>query len=156
MPLVPATLETELRSALSTPFPKSGALAADKLASAYDTYARGAVAGTYPFSPTGAEKGRFSGALAPVLSLVPNAGPAVAAGFVAAITAYWTGATFTGGIPAPPTGAPALLPTLATLFSIPSNPKEIVVTGLAAALDACTRTVIVTVPAPPGATFPAT
>lgn len=154
MPLVPAVLQAELYRALSPPYPSDGYVASDRLAKAYDVYASTALAGAYPFTPTGAESGRFVAALAPVLSVTPNTGPAVAASISAAVTAYWTGALFGAGVAAPPLGAPVLLSALTATLSLPSNTTESLVAQLASALDACTRTVVVTVAGPPVATFP--
>jgi hypothetical protein len=154
MPLNPAALKqslTKLGQKGSTP--ASRADGAKKFAEAYDSYAKTATALALgvPFTPTGAETAKMLPALIPAFA-APTGNPAVVANaFGAAVTAYWTGAVFGTGIAAPPTGVAALVPALQTLLLNPQNPLDLAMGQIASALDACTRTVLVTFVQPPPA-----
>jgi hypothetical protein len=154
VPLNPASLKQALSSlGQRGSNPSSRVDGAKKFAEAYDSYAKTAVALALgvPFTRTGAETAKMLGPLIPAF-LPPTGNPvAVANALAAGVTAYWTGAVFGTGIAAPPTGGPALAAALQVLLLNPQNPLDLAMGQIAAALDGCTRTVLVTFVQPPPA-----
>ena len=98
MALVFATLEAGLKRMQVAP-PRTPAEAAERIATAYLTYARAAQASGIPPLLTGREVPRLVQALLPSL-LNPNAGsvPRLANGLSSALAAFWLGVTFGPGV----------------------------------------------------------
>lgn len=146
MALQPAVLRAELTRIFSVSS-GSPAEAAAKLAAAYGRYAQTATAGVVPWVPTGLEERRLRGVL--VVSLGPTgSAPVVARAWAQGVTAFWFAPPVVfgvGAVTAVP-GAALLLPTLTALFLSPRNSVVSAAASLASALDAATRTVLVTLP----------
>ena len=156
MPLNPAQLQTEILKLSTTNKPQNAAEAANKIAAAYEQYTLTAVAAGFPLLAPGPGRAGMASGLIGAFSTLPGAPPLVAQGFFAMVNLYWLGATFAavpfpGIVAAPPAGASALIPTLSGLLANPLNPAELYAAQLALALDAATRTVLVTLPQPPPA-----
>jgi hypothetical protein len=149
MPLDPAGLTASLTQAFQS-FPATAKAAADLMASAYNTYALAATAGTALPVLTGAEEATLSAALLPALASPQTGSSAsLAAAWTAAITGFWLSppVVFTGvpdsGVPTVIAGIGALTSTLSALLSSPTNTAPVAASGLASALDTVTRTVTV-------------
>ncbi len=156
MPLIVAKLQSDILKLSTTDKPASGTDAANALASAYEGYASQALAAGFPLATPGPGRAGMAAALISALNVKPGAPPLVAQGFLTMVTLYWQGAIFSavpfpGFVPAPPAGAAALVPAISALLSNVQNPAEVYAAQLAAALDAATRTVLVTLPQPPPA-----
>lgn len=150
--LVAATLKSSLVR-LGTNRPPSYVDAAKRFAQAYDSYAKGAMATAtgIPFTPTGAESSKFLSAILPAFSNQKGNPAAMASAFSTAIVAYWTGTFFGTGVVTPPVGAAVLQTALLGVFLNNQNPLDAAMQQIASALDACTRTTIVTFVYPPPA-----
>lgn len=146
MPLLPTVLCQDLARALSTSAPSHGAAAA-KLAAAYARYAAGATAGAFPWVPTGQEEARLRRALAAALG-PSGAPPIVGAAWVLGLTQFWLlpPVPFAPGLVTAMPGAVALAPAITTALLNPRNTSGAAAASLASALDAATRTVLVTIP----------
>jgi hypothetical protein len=158
MPLNPETLRSFFYRLSTTEKPSGPAEAAQRIALAYTEYASGAIAAGFPFLAPGPASPTMTAALAAALSMRPGVAPTVAAGYASMVTGFWGGATFVfapaPGIAAPPVGVGALVAALSGIFSIPNNPAEIYAAQVSLALDACTRTTLVTfVPPLPASPF---
>ena len=143
--LLPAVLLQGLASALRPS--RSPQAAAQAWGAAYAAYARAAQAAGVPWVPTGAEEARFSATL--VRSMTVGGSPSLLAGAVCdAILAFWMlpPVVFGPGAVTAFGGQAVLQSSLAALFSNPRNEGTIVATHAAAAMDAASRTVIVTLP----------
>lgn len=155
MPLNPAPLQDALRQLSTTGKPADANTAAQKIAQAYQQYAMGATAGGFPLATGGPGMATMQAPLAAALSILPGTAPLVAQGFATMVLSFWGGAVFTAvpfpGIAAPPVATPALIAALTPLFSVPNNPVDLYAAQVAAALDACTRSVLVTIPQVPPA-----
>lgn len=153
MALDSARLKQSLLSIMTTQKPGSTAEAAQAWVQAYASYAQSASAGGFPLLSFGPAS---SGAIAPLLGAfsVPSGGlPVVVASALSSMMlTYWGGATFATvpgpGIAAPPLGSAAFIPAATALLLNTDNSAEAFASQLAALLDTCTRTVLVTVPAP--------
>lgn len=139
--------------------PASPAAAAEQYAEAYYQYVKGHQFGPNPKvldpllqTKRDALKGTLEAGMLlldlPAIALPNQFADAWASG----LTAFWSGTTVTGttqnGTSAAPTLSPA--PQLLLLFSVLLNTHETVAAGMAAALDASTRTVQATVTPPSG------
>lgn len=158
MPLVAATLEADILQ-LSRNYPPDAATAANMLVAAFQKYASQAIAAGFPLLSPGPGAAAMATPLIAAYSVKPGLPPVIAQALVAMVTAFWSGALFAftpaPGIAAPPAAAPALLGVVSGLLAS-SNPAEVYAKNLATALDACSRSVIVTfVPPPPAVPFPA-
>lgn len=152
MPLVQTSMKLAF-SALARNKPKDRATVARKWAEAYDSYASLALtANGGTFIPTG-RKSVLEATLLAVLSIPVGVPAAVAAAWGAGLTAYWVGNPFTPGavpnppfvlpgVALPPVGVPALIGTLTALY-LTKDSDDGFAASQAAALDACTKTVIV-------------
>lgn len=135
--------------------PASAIEAGMLLAAAYFDYASAAMFGAS--TPVFAAQ---EAALAVTLGgslAVPGLAATHAAAWGAGLTTFWTGVTVAGvqaGATVPPTGAAALVAALTALFSNPLNTAAAAATGLATALDTCTKTVQAAVAPPPGTMLP--
>lgn len=153
MALSAAVLEKALLATLAPPYGATSADAAARWANAYNTYALSAMAGLYPFVPTGLETGKMLAVLTPAFAVSTGTAATMAAAITGGVSAYWAGAFFAPAIAAVPLGALALTTGLTATFSRPSNTAPALALELATLLDACTRTVIATNPAT-GETYP--
>lgn len=154
MPLNPVPLQDAILRLSTTERPSSPFEAAQKLASAYEQYCLGATAAGFPLLAPGPGRATMEQALALAFQMQPGMPPVVAQGFGAMVTLFWSAATFAAapfpGIAAPPVAAPVLIGTMTGLLTVP-NPAEVYAALTAAALDACTRSVLVTLPQVPPA-----
>jgi hypothetical protein len=131
--------------------PTSSNDAGAKIAKAYTNYAGAAM-----FAASTVNVSSKESALATTLGaalVAPGAPATAAAAFGAGLTTFWTGAPVAGaqsGVTVPPTGAAALVAALTTLFGNAANTAAAAASGLAAALDTCTKTVTAAVAPPPG------
>lgn len=155
MPLIVAKLQSDILKLSTSDKPASGTDAANAIASAYESYASQGIAAGFPLIAPGPGRATMAAALIAALNTKPGAPPVVAQGFAAMVTLFWSAAQFVSPIPpgiaAPPAGVGALVPAVTGLLSNSANPAEVYAAQLAAALDACTRTVLVTLPQPPPA-----
>lgn len=155
MPLNPLQLQNALLRLSTTERPVSGTEAALKLAQAYQQYAAAGSALGFPLATGGPGMAGMAAGLISAFNISPGAPPLVAQGFASMLAAFWGGAVFTGvpfpGIAAPPVATPALLASLTALLSNPANTAPVYAAQMAAALDACTRTVLVSFPQVPPA-----
>ena len=158
--LNPSNLKNALLSLNDNP-PASRVEAAQAFCSAYDDYAQGGQAiglggPVSMFVPPAATRSPNYYKMVPLLIpafVVPTGTPnSFLSALTAGVTAYWGGALFQDkapvagriGIAAPPVAIGALQPSLLPLLSNPQNPANLAATLLAQALDACTRSVLVT------------
>lgn len=121
--------------------------AASAYAEVYRVYATAATAGALPWVPTGMEEVRLRSALLGGFSAKVS-GDAAAAGWATGILTFWMAPPVVFGLGAV-TGFPgqgALQAALSGLFSAPNGSREGVAGQIAAAIDAATRTVLVTIP----------
>lgn len=154
MPVVMANLASGLANVFRSQ-PSSGAEAAQKITAEYDLYCKPAMAA--PGLPifTGAGKSAMEGLLAGALSSNMGAAAAVAAAFSAGIQAYWLSppVTFVGGpatgvVTAMPGAASVIAPLTAAFLNL-ANTEDTIAQAIASALDAATKTVLVTYSTPP-------
>lgn len=133
------------------PTPANPLDAAHRLASAYNDYATGALAGIVPMTTAGLELAALEACLLPVMAPLLGNAVTLAAAVASGITAYWTAGSltaFVGGVTSPPPAAGALYTSLLPVFLAQSQPVETWAASLTALLDTCTRTVFVTFPGP--------
>lgn len=158
--LLASNLKNALLSLSDNP-PASRAEAAQAFCGAYDDYAmQGQAIGlggpVSMFVPPAATRSPNYYKMVPLLIpafVIPTGTPM---SFLSALTsgliAYWGGALFQDkapvvgriGIAAPPLAIGVLQPSLLPVLSNPQNPANLAATVLAQALDACTRSVLVT------------
>lgn len=154
MPLNPAPLQDAILRLSTTEKPGSPLEAAQKLASAYEQYCLGATAAGFPLTTPGPGRAAMEQALALAFQMQPGMPPVVAQGYGAMVTLFWSAAVFTAapfpGVAAPPVAVPALIGNMTGLLAAP-NPAEVYAALAAVALDACTRSVLVTLPQVPPA-----
>lgn len=154
MPLNPAQLQDALLRLSTTEKPGSPFEAAQKIAAAYEQYCLGATAAGFPLAIPGPGRATMEAALALAFQMQPGMPPVVAQGYGAMVTLFWGAAVFAAapfpGVAAPPVAVPALVGSLTGLF-VTQNPAELYASLTATALDACTRSVLVTLPQPPPA-----
>ena len=159
MPIVMAKLAKGLADVFRSQ-PDSGAMTASKIAQEYDLYCKPALAA--PGMPifTGAEKKALEGPLAAALSNQNGTAAMVAQAFSMGIQAYWlappvifSGGPASGVVTAMP-GAAAVIAPLTAAFSNLNNTEDTIGQLIAAALDAATKTVLVTYATPPPPTGP--
>lgn len=154
MPLVVSTLASELKTIFES-MPTDGALAASKLAGAYDKYCKAALAGGIPPVFTGAEKPALEGFLAGVLASGAGSAAQVAQAWSTGIQAYWVAppvpfmAPPIAGVVTAMPGAASAVSTITGVLSNMANTEDSAAQGLAAALDVATKTVLVTFTTPP-------
>lgn len=165
MPLVSASMVQGFLSLAAKP-PKDRPTVAKMWAQYYDAYAQLAVtANGGAFIFTGQEKTLLEATLLPALLLPIGVPATAAAAWGIGLTAYWGAPPvlttpapipvppFTlPGIAAPPIGVQDLVEALTALYLIPASPAPAFAAAQAAALDLCTRTVLVTFG--PGGPFP--
>lgn len=153
MPLNKATLKKDIADVFKSQ-PDSGAIAAQKIAMAYDTYCKNAMAA--PGMPifTGTEAKRFEAPIAAALSAMAGP-PGVAAAFTAGFMAYWmsppvpfVGGPAAGVVSAAPGGA-AITGILSGALANIKNTEDLIADIIATALDTATKTVLVTYATPP-------
>jgi hypothetical protein len=153
MPLNKATLAKDIADVFKSQ-PDSGAVAAQKIAAAYDTYCKAGQA--LPGLPifTGTEAKRFEAPIAAALSAMAGAS-GVAAAFMAGFMAYWMSppVMFSGGpamgvVTAAPGGA-AITGVLSGALANVQNTEDLIGDMIATALDTATKTVLVTYTTPP-------
>lgn len=148
MPLILSTLQGPLLQ-LFTKGTDVSAESAEIMSSAYVSYASTAI-----FPPdvpvfTGLEKALMKATLIAAMNpFLPN--PAgLGAAWAAGIQAFWTSPPIAclGGAPGAVTavpGAASLPATMLAITSVPFQPASVAATGIAAAIDAATRTTIAT------------
>jgi len=154
MPLNVATLAKGLAGVFKDQ-PDNGALAASKIAQEYDTYCKEAMAGAALPIFTTTEKTRMEGILAGALSSSNGQAAMVAQAFSAAIQSYWlmppvqfSGGPIMGMVTVMP-GAAAVIPAITAGLSNVQNMEDSIGQIIASALDAATKTVLVTFTTPP-------
>jgi hypothetical protein len=159
-------------------YPKTPQAGAQRLAKAYDTYARAvtassasSVGGAATPNFTGTEVKRLEALLLSVLVSPKTAMPLkLANAWANGVVSYWFGPplTFVGVCsipPVPPIGfmglpqvgvilqttavIPAVVPTLTALFSNLANTAEVTATVMATTLDSATKTITFTMAPPP-------
>ena len=155
MPLISAPLEKSIEAAFMAQ--SSPAVVANKLATAYDNYCKGGLAGGVPPLLTGAEVKAMEGILLAAIAS-PSGSPAIfAAAWTAALQAYWlappvvfSAPPITGVATVMP-GAGAVTPALTAAFSNTLNTEGIIAKLIASIIGAATKTVLVTfsTPTPP-------
>lgn len=152
MPLIKDSMTAAFLSLYSTK-PKDRAEVAQKWAQAYDSYASLAITPNGGSAVTVGRQQALQATLYAVLSIPIGIPATVAAAWGAGLTAYWSGLPFTPaavpnppftlpGVAAPPPGVGALIPVLTAIYSKTSS-ESVFASEQAAALDACTRTVVV-------------
>jgi hypothetical protein len=152
MPLVQASMKAAFL-ALSQNKPKDRAEVARKWAAAYDSYASLAMTGNGGSVIAAGKKSALEATLLGVLSIPIGVPAVVAAAWGAGMAAYWGGTPFTPGavpnppfvlpgVATPPPGIAALIPALTAIY-LKEDSADGFAGAQAAALDACTKTVIV-------------
>lgn len=153
MPLVVSKLAADLQKIFASR-PSNHAIAAQKIAQAYDAYCKKGLAGGVPPLLTGAEAKRFEGILVPVLISSSGTAVTVGAAFASGIQSYWltppvvfTAPPILGVVTLMPgaTGAAALI--TAALSNL-ANSEASCAAQIASALDVATKTVLATFSAP--------
>lgn len=154
MPLVVSGLASELAAVFASK-PPSGAVAAQKIAAAYDNYCKAGLAGGIPPIFTGTEAKRMEGPLAGALASPNGTAAAVGAAFATGVNAYWltppvpfAAPPIAGVVTAVP-GAAAVAAAVTGALSNLSNTEGSIGAQIAAALDLATKTVLVTFATPP-------
>jgi len=154
MPLVVSQLTSDIQAVFASK-PPSGAVAAQKIAAAYDSYCKTGLAGGVPPLLTGTEAKRMEGPLAGALSSSSGSAAAVGAAFSSGVQAYWLSPPIpfmappiTGVVTAVP-GAGAVAGAVTGALSNVANSEATIAAQIAAALDAATKTVLVTFATPP-------
>ena len=148
MALVASALATGIEGVFRARIPTS-AQVGSLLGSVYGIYAQGAQAGVALPVLTGTEAARFGQVLSAALNLMASP-PTVAQAFADALQAFWLTppVIFTDGINAGPVpailGIPALISALTSTFAALTNTEAIAAQQIASALDAATRSIIVT------------
>jgi len=155
MPLVMSKLAKDLEAAFAEQ-PASPALAAQKMALAYDNYCKSGIAGGIPPLFTGAEAKALEGVLLPAIANPLGGGPPViAAAWSAGIQGYWLTppvaflAPPIGGVVTAMPGAGAVIPGLTAAFLNILNTEAMIANLMAGILDIATKTVLVTFATPP-------
>lgn len=158
MPLIAAALEGDILQLQQNP-PPDPATAANLLALAFQKYALQGLAGGFPLIAPGPGVAAMATPLVAAYTAQPGVPPVVAQAIGAMVASFWSGALFAfapaPGIAAPPVALPALIGVVSGALAAP-NPAEVYAKILANAIDACSRSVIVTfIPPPPAVPFPA-
>lgn len=157
MPLISATLSSSLTTILGAPS-VSGAEKAQQIGSAYQAYALTATAGVLLPIFIGIEGRAMASRLTPVLSSTHPTAHSFANALASGVEAFWLlpPVPFTGGVAAGLVtafvGKSALAAAVTGIMARPTPRHEPVAIQLASALDAATRTVMVTFAPPPGST----
>jgi len=152
MALVAASLTAELTTVFSGSN-DSGAIAADKIATAYDNYCKTAMAGIAVPIFTGMEKTVFANTLAASLSSPQGNANIVGMAFQNAAMSYWMvpPVNFSGGaaigMVSAMAGVASIGPSITTALSAP-NEAPVIAQLIATILDTATRTVLVAFTAP--------
>lgn len=159
MPLVVATLASKLEAAFMS-HPGSASKSADDMASAYDAYCQSGLAGGVPPIITPAAKQALMGMLLGTIASGSGSPAQIAQAWSNGIMMYWmsppvmfTAPPIIGVVTAMP-GAPGAIGPLTGVFANGQNTAASAAQGIAAALDAATKTVLVTFSAPPPPTGP--
>lgn len=160
MPLASPLLQAGLLQVFKDQQNMTPRLAAQKMAKAYDDYAKTALAGAFPPIFTGTEVQKLEKTLFSAIS-EPRAGaaPLIAAAWGAGVVAYWSAppVLFAGPIPGASMvllAAPAMgiiVPALTACFQNSKNTEESAAALMASILDGATRTVMVLITLPPPA-----
>lgn len=159
MALVVATLTAGLTEVFSADNP-SGAVAAQKIADAYDKYCKTAMASAAVPLFTGAESKVMMGIVAGALANNNGNAAAVAGAIQSGAQAYWMSppVQFVGtpmvGMVSAMTGVAAIGPALTAALSNNNNQPATIAQMIATVLDAATKTVMVVFTAPPPPTGP--
>lgn len=131
------------------PYPASGQAFAARIAKDYDTYAQNAEAGGSKPVFTGAERGKFEALLVPVFATWNTDPSRFAKALADAVVAYWTGLQFTGPGIGPVTAITPHAVIVPAVLSLKNGvTMEVANKVIAAALDAGTKTGIVTLTYP--------
>lgn len=146
--------------ALTNAKPQNRAELAQKWAQAYDSYASLAQTANGGVAIAAGRQQALQGVLTAVLQTPIGVPAVVATAWGTGLTAYWGGLPFTPGVvpnppftlpgvAAPPIAISALIAALTGIYSLTNSSAESFAQSQAAALDACTRTVIVSFGATP-------
>ena len=131
--------------------PKSAALAARRLAAAYQAYTLTAQAGVALPLFTTLESEGLEQALLPAMNAQTGTAATMASAWSSGVSAYWltspapvifSDGVNAGAVPVVP-GAPTLIPILTAIFSNPRNTEVSAAQGIAQALDSATRTITI-------------
>jgi len=154
MALVMAILSAELTGVFSSDNP-SGAVAAQKIASAYDKYCKTAMASAATPLFTGLEAKALEGVIAGAMANNNGAAAIVANAIQLGVQSYWTAppVQFVGtpmiGMVSAMLGVAAIGPALTEALSNNNNQPATIAQSIAEVLDAATKTVMVVFTAPP-------
>lgn len=146
MALIPSVLIGQLAGAFAAPV-RDASTAARRHAIAYECYARSAMAGAFPWAATGAERERLVQSL--LGAMIPaGSGPQMAGAWAQGLLAFWLAppVVFGAGVVTAFPGQPALAAALTAAFSNPNNTAATAAVSVSQALDAATRTILVTLP----------
>lgn len=159
MALVSASLTGSLTQVFANASDQ-GAVKAQEIAQAYQTYALSAMAGVLLPTFVGVEGQALAAKLIPVMQQSTESPSDFANALADGVEAFWllppvpfTGPAVAGVVTSFP-GKGALVGALVAALSSPSQDGASVAARVAAALDTGTRTVIVTFAPPPGSTAP--
>jgi hypothetical protein len=159
MPLVVSTL-SDLLEASFVSYPGDAQRSADGMAMAYDTYCKSGLAGGVPPLFTGLEKQNLMGILLSSIMSKKGTPDQIAQAWSSGIQTYWmsppvvfTAPPIIGVVTAMP-GAGAVIAAIKGVMANTDNTAASAAQGIAAALDAATKTVLVTFSAPPPPTGP--
>ncbi len=159
MALVSASLTASLTQVFSSASDQ-GAVKAQEIAQAYQTYALPAMAGVLLPIFVGVEGQALAAKLIPVMQQSTDSPSDLANALADGVEAFWLlppvpfAAGPVAGVVTSFPGKGALAGALVAALSSPSQDGASVASGVASALDAGTRTVIVTFAPPPGSTAP--
>ncbi len=154
MPLIVSTLSSLLETSFMS-CPDSAQKSADDMATAYDTYCKAGLAGGIPPLFTGLEKQALMSIL--LAAIISKAGTPdqIAQAWSSGIQTYWlsppvvfTAPPIAGLVTAVP-GAGAVIAAISGVMANTKNTAASAAQGIAAALDAATKTVLVTFSSPP-------
>lgn len=149
MPLLPATLASNLQGLTTVPMPTTAAAAAAQFAGAYHSYASAAVAGVVPVTLSPLQKEALAAAILPALAPATGNAATLAAAITAGVTAYWAagiGTAVAGAVVVPPVGVTALPAALSAVFALNGQPASTACLAIATALHTCTLTTTATFP----------
>jgi hypothetical protein len=132
--------------------PSSPQIAAEKMATIYDSYAQTAMAGATLPVFTGSQKSTLQSLLLAAISVpLIGAPPLIAAAWGSGLVAYWMAPPiiFLGpgmtGLVSVAAGCLSAIPALTTVYANPMNTPDSAAAQIATALDTATRTVLVQV-----------
>lgn len=146
MALIPSVLIGQLAGAFAAPV-RDASTAARRHAIAYECYARSAMAGAFPWAATGAERERLVQSL--LGAMIPaGTAPQMAAAWAQGLFAFWSvpPVIFGAGAVTAFPGQPGLQAALTGIFGNPGNTAASAAAAVGQALDAATRTILVTLP----------